>query len=223
MYAKLIISGELEVLSGLHIGSGGSSRLKAADATVVRDGASGLPYIPGSTLKGKLRTLLSRAMQNQLLINAPERDPEPICRLFGAPACADRPAQAARLIISDAALVNASDFSGRALTEIKMETAVDRASGCSLPRSVERVVPGARFALRFIYDATVAEEVAEDLQNLAAALELLAMDYLGGHGTRGSGRVAFRHLKVRQGYGDVFDEDDMAILNGVFDDASLNL
>ncbi len=223
MYAKLIITGELEVLSGLHIGNGGSSRLKAADATVVRDGATGLPYVPGSTLKGKLRTLLSRAMQNQLLINTPENDPAPICRLFGAPAQADRPAQPARLIVCDAALVNADDFAGQALTEIKMETTVDRASGRSLPRSVERVVPGARFGLRFIYDATVAEEAGEDLQNLAGALELLAMDYLGGHGTRGSGRVAFRHLSVRQGYGDAFDDNDMAILNGVFDDAALNL
>lgn len=223
MYAKLIISGELEVLSGLHIGNGGSPRLQVADAAVVRDPATGLPYVPGSTLKGKLRTLLSRAMQNRLIVNTPENDPEAVCRLFGAAATEDHPARAARLIVCDAPLVNADEFVDRALTEVKMEATVDRASGRSLPHSVERVVPGARFSLRFIYDATVAEEAGEDLQNLAGAMELLAMDYLGGHGTRGSGRVAFRNLSVREGYGNVFDENDLSILNGVFDDAALNL
>ena len=62
MYGKLLIRCELEVVTGLHIGdSSAFSAIGAVDSPVVRDPLSSLPIIPGSSLKGKLRTLLARS------------------------------------------------------------------------------------------------------------------------------------------------------------------
>lgn len=220
MYGKLIISGELETLTGLHIGAGPALQLTAADYPVVRD-RRGLPYVPGSSLKGKLRTLLARALAQRWIVNDPGHDAEEVIRLFGAPAVDDRPAQAGRLIFCDAPLVSApGDYLA---TEIKHEAAIDRATAELQVRSLERVVPGARFALRVIYTATEGAEAGTDLQNLAGAMELLTMDSLGGNGSRGSGRVAFRNMQVGIGYGDAFDDQDLAFLNEVFHDDALNL
>ena len=67
------------------------------------------------------------------------------------------------------------------------------------PRQIERVVPGVRFAVRIVYDVTAdtEAEVLEDMQVLAKGFKLLQMDYLGGHGTRGSGRVSFENFKMK--------------------------
>lgn len=61
MLAKILIKGEIETVTGMHIGTGGDfSAIGMADSLVIRDAVSGKPIIPGSTLKGKLRTLLAR-------------------------------------------------------------------------------------------------------------------------------------------------------------------
>ena len=213
MYSKLKISGRLEVLSGLHIGAAPSLHLSAADQPLVRDG-EGRPVIPASSLKGKLRTLLARALQSRLLTTPPANDPEEVLRLFGGPG---RPG---RLTFWDGTLIGAHR---RDLVEIKGEGAIDRISGELVPRTIERVVPGTSFALTVLYEATNVEEVPIDMRNLAGAMELLAMDALGGHGSRGSGRVAFREMRVEEIYGDAFEDDDLMVLNEVFSDAALNL
>lgn len=221
MYGKLIIEGELEALTGLHIGAGPALGPTAADLPVVRD-HQGRPYVPGSTLKGKWRTLLARALAQRWIVNDPGHDAEEVIRLFGAPATEGQAARPGRLIVCDAPLLTSpGDFLA---TEIKQEVAIDRATAEAQVRSLERVVPGSRFALRIIYTTVDAAEAGADLQNLAGAMELLTMDSLGGHGSRGSGRVAFRDMKVRLGYGDAFDDQDLAFLNNeVFRDDALNL
>ena len=64
------------------------------------------------------------------------------------------------------------------------------------PRQIERVVSGVRFAVNIVYDLECKEEVKDDLSNLARAMKLLQLDYLGGHGTRGSGRVSFEKIEI---------------------------
>jgi len=50
---------EIEVVTGLHIGSGGDkAQIGGIDSPVIKDPISKEPYIPGSSLKGKLRCLL---------------------------------------------------------------------------------------------------------------------------------------------------------------------
>ena len=61
MISKIEITSELEVLTGMHIGGTNEfASIGALDSPVVRDVISRLPMIPGSTLKGKMRTLMSR-------------------------------------------------------------------------------------------------------------------------------------------------------------------
>ena len=58
---KLILEGNLHCETGLHIGAGkGSLEIGGADNPVVKD-AFGRPYIPGSSLRGKLRSLIEQA------------------------------------------------------------------------------------------------------------------------------------------------------------------
>jgi CRISPR-associated protein Csm3 len=55
----LEIRGELELLTGLHIGAGKDEvKIGGMDNPVVRNPLTGEPYIPGSSLKGKMRMLL---------------------------------------------------------------------------------------------------------------------------------------------------------------------
>jgi len=69
------------------------------------------------------------------------------------------------------------------------------------PRQIERVVRGAEFGVQMVYDLEEETEILQDFENIARGLKLLSMDYLGGHGTRGYGKVAFHdfELEIRDG------------------------
>lgn len=209
MYTKLEITGDILVQTGFHIGANDAfSAIGAIDSPVVRDSYTGHPVIPGSSLKGKMRLLLSRALSDELLVDKPQKDPEPVLQLFGSNTGGGEDgshAIKAHLIFTDAPLINPEDFENRPMTEAKFENTIDRLTGVANPRQIERVVPGARFGLRLIYDVDDLSRLEEDFKNIALALELLTYDYLGGHGTRGSGQVAFENLQVRS----VLDHDSI--------------
>ncbi len=98
LVGKLILNGELHCETGLHIGAGkGSLEIGGADNPVVKD-AFGLPYIPGSSLRGKVRSLLENAMGltspaelvylskrrgQEVRIHQSDRPDDEICLLFG--------------------------------------------------------------------------------------------------------------------------------------------
>lgn len=195
MAGKWIIHGDLKVLTGLHIGgSGGFSAIGAIDSPVVRDKHTGWPIVPGSSLKGKLRALLARSMEAPGQPPAKlEEEPEILQRVFGSA----RPVRPARLQVSDAFLINKGDFPSVVdVTEVKFENAIDRISGQANPRQIERVVSGAVFRVVLVYREEDPAQTPEDLKLLADGLRLLQIDYLGGHGSRGSGRVSFENFRV---------------------------
>jgi CRISPR-associated protein Csm3 len=75
-------------------------------------------------------------------------------------------------------------------TEVKAEAALNRVTAAAQPRQVERVVAGSRFELELVlsvFDQRPDEEAL--LKDVIVALQLLEDSYLGGHGTRGYGRV----------------------------------
>lgn len=85
MYGKIIIKCKMKVLTGLHIGgSKVFSAIGAVDSPVIRDSITGEPVLPGSSLKGKMRTLLARQMKNHYITQECVDDPEEIKRLFGS-------------------------------------------------------------------------------------------------------------------------------------------
>jgi len=196
MYDKLLITCEMEVQTGMHIGgSDVFSAIGAVDKPVIRDPISGDPIVPGSSLKGKLRTLLARSEAADIE-NMPrfDADTEDIKRLFGS----SDPVRAARVQFSDCFVCNKTELEEKsvALTEVKFENSIDRSSSVANPRQIERVVRGVRFLVRLSYEQHSDAETAADLALLAKGFKLLQLDYLGGHGSRGSGRVSFDSFKI---------------------------
>ena len=101
MYSKIKISGTIEVVTGLHIGGGGeSSMIGAIDSPVVRDLQTKLPIIPGSSIKGKMRSLLAKHFGLKMKQENHNQDDESVLRLFGSSEKGN--IQRARLQISDA-------------------------------------------------------------------------------------------------------------------------
>ena len=215
---KFIITGKIKVLTGLHIGTSGDfSAIGAVDNIVIRDTVTNKPIIPGSSLKGKMRYLLSRAKYNSTLTMPNiKKESDDIKRLFGA----SEPVVLSRLQFCDM-LLREKDY-GRDVefdlpyTEIKYENTIDRGTGIANPRQQERVPAGSEFDFRLIYNVEntekMEEEVKRDFENILLMLELLEDDYLGGHGTRGYGRVKFEDLKLTEKVYIKENEDDMEYL-----------
>lgn len=203
MYAKVEIKGTLEVLTGMHIGgSSAFAAVGAVDSPVVRDTLSDLPMIPGSSLKGKLRALLAQKY-NETPVNSCEEDHPNILRLFGS---ASKPVHRSRLIFRDMILDNLDELREqgvRSATEVKFENGIHRLTAVANPRQIERTIRGSRFRLSVIYDASDPEEMLEDIQTLTEGLCLLQYDYLGGHGSRGYGKVCFSDLALESVVGEV--------------------
>ena len=203
LYAKIKISGILEVVTGLHIGgSDVFAPIGAVDSPVIKDALSGSLMIPGSSLKGKLRTLLAKRY-NQTLNQKPENDDERLQRLFGS--SKKERIRAGKVIFSDMLLNNwqaLQRMGAESKTEIKFENTIDRLTSEANPRQIERVIRGSEFLLDIIYEAygetteQTEQQMVEDFEVLAEGFRLLQYDYLGGSGTRGYGKVRFRGLKA---------------------------
>lgn len=219
MYSKLLIEGTIEVVTGMHIGgSDAFAAIGAVDSPVIRDGRTQEPIIPGSTLKGKMRTLLARSISQNIILEEPNKDVLEIRRLFGtSQAMAGENALLhSRLIFSDCYLTNKNQLiKTGGMTEVKFENTINRQTAIANPRQIERVVRGAEFGLRMVYDILDESELEDDFKNIARAFALLEMDYLGGHGTRGSGRVKFKNLVVRQTTEPLVSEEIIDKLNKI--------
>ena len=211
MYGKILIRCDLIVCTGMHIGgSSAFSAIGAVDSPVVRDPYTGLPIVPGSSLKGKLRTLLARSLC-QDIENMPDlsADDARILRLFGSA----EPVRRSRLQFADAFLTNAEALSNKGVrvTEVKTENTISRANAQATPRQIERVIAGAVFGVSIVYDVTDPAQVEEDLALLAKGMKLLQWDYLGGHGSRGSGRVSLKNFALKS-YGAPVELDSLKAL-----------
>lgn len=196
MYGKILIKAKLKVLTGLHIGgSNNFSAIGAVDSVVIKDAATKQPIIPGSSLKGKLRTLLARSVENSIMLDQPDKDKHEIKRLFGS---SERPPVKSRLQFSDAYLLNGDEFKDiGGATEVKFENTINRLTSVANPRQLERVIRGAEFEVAIVYDVDDKGQIEDDFKNISKAISLLHMDYLGGHGTRGYGKVKLCEFEVR--------------------------
>ncbi len=203
MYAKMQITGTLRILTGLHIGTSDAfAAIGAVDSQVVRDTLTRLPMIPGSSFKGKMRTLLARTY-NQNILDKVENDAPSIKRLFGT--AQKGSATHSRIIVSDMLLCNLSTLQKAEVlpTEVKFENTINRATAVANPRQIERVISGSEFTLDILYEVTEEKEIIDDIAMLAQGLTLLSYDYLGGHGSRGYGRIGFDSLQIKTVLGSV--------------------
>ena len=198
---KIKITATLTVKTGMHIGASNDfAPIGAVDSIFVRDPFTKQPVIPGSSQKGKIRTLLAKARATGYLLNKIDDDDEVVKRLFGTAAKVDtRPA---RLQFYDIFLTQESIQRYENMDtdtyfgEIKYENTINRINATANPRQIERVPAGCQFAFQLVYNLEKPEELKQDMQVLSEGLKLLQLDYLGGHGSRGYGRVAFSDFKV---------------------------
>ncbi|NJL92126.1 MAG: type III-A CRISPR-associated RAMP protein Csm3 [Coleofasciculaceae cyanobacterium SM2_1_6] len=259
LLGKLILSSKLRVVTGLHIGSGGENLdIGGLDKAVMRNPLDKHPYLPGSSIKGKMRSILER------FLNKPANRPGgsgtfryesddlvtgyslneiefigantcEVSRVFGSTgtncwlpeAIVQQPDQGlerlgndekifkgvkhlkvkgrnspARLIVRDCHLAQESAErlksidTGLYMTEWKFENGIDRITAAANPRQLERVPAGAEFEFELVYTVENPDQVVEDLKNIAIALAILEDDALGGHGSRGYGKIAFENFKL---------------------------
>ncbi len=196
------VTATLRLKSGLHIGTG--ERVDRGEALPVMESPrNGMPYIPGSSLKGKMRHLL------ELTYGRKETDPRDsgspcwcgkcqICQLFGSGSSGNT-FEPTRLIFRDCFLTKASE---ELLEKIDLEekpgVRIDRVTGKAAKGALfpmKRIPDGSEFG--FEISARVFEEDNIDalIHWLTAGLYLLEQDALGGGGTRGSGHIEFLNVK----------------------------
>jgi CRISPR-associated protein Csm3 len=219
---KYVLTGRLRLITGLHIGGREAEyEIGGEENPVVKDPLTGEPYIPGSSLKGKIRSLLEWAYQSQWNLiqlrrnrdrwESEVRDTDDngaltdLSIVFGPwdvekKAKATHPVGPTRVIFRDAFLTEASRQElerviGGSLTEVKAENAIDRVISRANPRPMERVPAGACFDIEILF------EVYEDadhrrLRYVLQGLRLLEDSALGGGGSRGSGRVQLEGLSL---------------------------
>lgn len=215
------LEGTITLKTGLHIGAGDTEmRIGGTDNPVVKNPLDNRPYIPGSSLKGKVRSLLEWHMG---LVNisggkpfsfqhldkaAGARDEaENLLRLFGGAPGGEvdehvKKIGPTRLSFWDCRLNDAwlTEIQKRNLpaTEAKSENSINRISGVAEnPRFTERVIAGAAFDFRLSLKVLDDKDLADSLLDmLLLGLRLLELDSLGGSGSRGYGKVAFARLTL---------------------------
>lgn len=208
---KIHITGTLTVETGLHIGgSEVELEIGGIDNAVIKDTSTGIPYIPGSSLKGKMRELLASHAGYKSI----DEDILNVFVLFGD-GVKEGKRNGGNLLFRDSFYQKTSART-QTLLEEKSENWIKRIDGSAKPRHIERVVRGAEFGIDLIlnvmewynvrtrvnFDAhtrrytgyynNLGIPVVDLLNTIKTGFQLLENDYLGGSGTRGYGKVSVK-------------------------------
>lgn len=193
---KLEITGTIEVVTGLHIGgSDVDMNIGGIDSEVAKD-KDGNPYIPGSSIGGKIRNLIANIKGYKYLdYDAANRardthnnwDQGALSLLFSGETNSRNRVSPTRLLIRDAMLIE--DDTKEIILEDKAENVINRITGVAKPRHIERVVSGTKFQLKMMLDIYEFDDIKDLCETLHLGINLLNNDYLGGMGSRGSGEV----------------------------------
>jgi CRISPR-associated protein Csm3 len=225
LLAKVIITGDIETKTGLYIGGTGSwLEFAGIDKLVVRNPVTGFPYIPGSSVRGKIRSLLEKELgkEQNKAIKKPDvyihecHDKESysnceVCQLFGVSRSVDPEgdfAYPSRLLVRDIPLDPYRKKEGRSkslsqvetdfpYTELKWEATIDRITSSAVPRQFERVPAEVIFSpFEFVLNLFSPHDVIL-LWHFSQGLVLLENDYLGGMGSRGYGKISFTNISIK--------------------------
>jgi CRISPR-associated protein Csm3 len=206
---KIIIKGVICAESGIMVGGSSSAvEIGGTDKQVIRNPLTKLPFIPGSSLKGKMRSLLELVMGQVNEDNGnfgPTHNPNHIsAQIFGHiknKQNENKSQQPSRLIVRDAELLNADKFKDTELlyTEVKAENTIDRITSAANPRFFERVPKGAEFNLNMILNVfDIDAKGGEFLAHVFNAMRLVQDDYVGGSGSRGNGQISFKIDSIKE-------------------------
>ena len=216
LFGRVIITADILAVTGLHIGGSNTGmEIGGLDKAVIRNPLNNQPYIPGSSLRGKMRS------QTEKVLGVPQNNPIgqatihvckngedynrndgcPVCHVFGVPAEIGYSGPT-RLIVRDALLTKESAEaldkvnSDLRYAELKTEVAIDRVTSAAVPRTLERVPAGAVFGPAELVFGIYEKADYERLKTVVQAMQLVEDDYIGGSGSRGSGKVRFQSIKV---------------------------
>lgn len=203
---NIILKGKIKCLTGLHIGgSKDNLEIGGVDSPVLRDPNTNYPYIPGSTLKGKLRTVVE-FMEGKIELNKKNEAPPhacsnpdcKICILFGS-SNKERTSGPTRVIVRDAYPDEETIEMWKELdsqlvyTEFKPENTIDRLTSQANPRFIERVIPESKFNFEMVitvYDEDE-DKLEEYYKTIIAGLKILEHSGIGGNISRGYGQIRF--------------------------------
>ena len=202
---KIKIQTSITLITGLHIGGSSENvEIGGIDNPVIKLASKGnVPYIPGSSLKGKMRCLLEQvAGAPQVGLDAK------VNNLFGITEnrANNTSNQPSKIIVRDAVLSEESkemllacDNLDMPYTENKFENTIDRVKGVAEhPRQTERVPAGAVFNAEFILNIWDDDDETALVALFKKGIRLLENDYLGGSGSRGYGQIKFGEFKTTE-------------------------
>ncbi len=215
LFGRVFIRGNIRTVTGLHIGGAPAAMaIGSVDNPVIRDPLTGRPYIPGSSLRGKMRSLwekvtgvrqnwpIGKDVRIHLCNTKADYQQCPVCQIYGVPGQSEA-SFPTRLVARDVFLDDASakriQEQGKTdlpYTEVKWEAAIDRVTSAATPRQLERVPAAACFSgLELVYSIYDPGDLAR-FTHIIEAMQLLEDDYLGGAGSRGSGKIKFEEIQL---------------------------
>ncbi len=231
---KIIIEGIIELKTGLHIGgSKGIIKIGEIDNNVIKT-ATGVPYIPGSSLKGKLRSIAeqkadfkSSEVDNRTgICNSSKHS---IGRVFGVGASEN--SKPTLFVVRDCFMTD--EFKNKLInreevfknlekdleyTISKHENVINRKTGGTQRgglREIERIPAGVEFDFNMVfniwYDSNFfdKDDFEKNFRELHTAMKMLEDDYLGGNGSRGYGQIKFKKIKISLKTIDFYESDNV--------------
>lgn len=197
------IHGTLTCKTGLRIGGAAEEvEVGGMDNPIIRDPVTQYPYVPGSSLKGKLRSLMEYKLGKIDERGRPcgcARSDCLVCTVFGPHMRQQHDLGPSRIIVRDAPLseesipaLNQLLEHGLPRAEVKTENIIDRRTGIAARgglRSMERVPAGTKFDMEIILRIFAGDDEKAIVGFVRQGLDLLGKEFLGGSGTRGYGWV----------------------------------
>lgn len=195
---------EIELVDGMRVGgAGGGLEIGGVDPNLMalKDPITGEPYVPGSSLKGKLRSTLEKERGLSRPCDCGEISC-PICPVFGAHTSKAVKYGTPRLVVRDAHFTPdaAERWKRNPIFEAKTENIIDRGRGTAKnPRTQERVPAGMVFQAEMllkVFEGDSDDKMVKDLKNALAILQ--RFDSLGAGGSRGSGRINIKNFSEKK-------------------------
>jgi len=220
LYGRMFLKFTVKTITGLTVGGNDAGlEIGGVDKVIIRNPLTNQPYIPGSSLRGKMRSQLEKALRlsqkwsigSNVKIHVCDTEAEfirgdgcPVCHVLGLPGQMDF-SEPTRLIVRDVPL-DLETEEGKAIwekakldlqyAELKTEVAINRVTSAATPRTLERVPAGAIFGPAELVFSIYDRADFARLKYVLDALQLVEDDYLGGAGSRGSGKVKFTNICV---------------------------
>lgn len=203
------ISGTLHCETGLHIGGSAEQiEIGGVDLPIIKHPVTGEPYIPGSSLKGKMRSQMEKKLGKFTTDGKPCGCGQPnclVCKIFGPHMNPRHNLGSTRILVRDAYFNKSTKDEyeklakekGLSYIEKKTENLVLRTTGTAKdPRSQERVPAGAKFDIEIVIQVYDTDNGNDLIEFVKEGLKQVQSTYLGGYGSRGSGKVSFHDMKL---------------------------